>query len=87
MYPELIQWLKTKTIDLLILPVHGRDPVKEARGIVGNMSFEEALIQSDLSHAGGITEVNEDFVRSQAKIGHDWKNPVWRHKDGSIAEW
>ncbi|AIY06659.1 galactonate dehydratase [Planococcus sp. PAMC 21323] len=31
--------------------------------------------------------INEDFVRAQAEIGHNWKNPVWRHKDGSIAEW
>jgi galactonate dehydratase len=32
-------------------------------------------------------EINEEFVRKQAEIGHNWKNPVWRHKDGSIAEW
>lgn len=32
-------------------------------------------------------EVDEEFVRKQAKVGHNWKNPVWRHKDGSIAEW
>ncbi|UXH43317.1 galactonate dehydratase [Rossellomorea vietnamensis] len=32
-------------------------------------------------------EVNEGFIRKQAEIGHNWKNPVWRHKDGSIAEW
>ena len=22
-----------------------------------------------------------------AKAGHDWKNPVWRNYDGTIAEW
>jgi len=32
-------------------------------------------------------EINEDHVRTMAAIGHDWKNPVWRHQDGSIAEW
>lgn len=32
-------------------------------------------------------EVNEEYVRKQVEIGHDWKNPVWRHRDGSIAEW
>ncbi|WP_223634614.1 galactonate dehydratase [Planococcus sp. 4-30] len=32
-------------------------------------------------------EINEDYVRQQSKLGHNWKNPVWRHKDGSIAEW
>jgi galactonate dehydratase len=40
-----------------------------------------------LEGAGLGIEINEDFVRKQAKIGHNWKNPVWRHQDGSIAEW
>lgn len=31
--------------------------------------------------------INEEFVKEQAKVGHNWKNPVWRHKDGTIAEW
>ena len=34
----------------------------------------------------GVT-INEDHVREKAKEGHNWRNPVWRHKDGSIAEW
>jgi galactonate dehydratase len=32
-------------------------------------------------------EVNEEKVREAAKIGHDWKNPVWRNDDGTVAEW
>ncbi|KJE26907.1 hypothetical protein LG52_1558 [Geobacillus kaustophilus] len=32
-------------------------------------------------------EINEDYVREMASIGHNWKNPVWRHTDGSVAEW
>ncbi|PLS05651.1 galactonate dehydratase [Neobacillus cucumis] len=31
--------------------------------------------------------VNEEIVRRHAEAGHNWKNPVWRHKDGTIAEW
>jgi len=34
----------------------------------------------------GIT-VNEERVRELAAIGHDWKNPVWRNADGTVAEW
>ncbi|MEK3793412.1 galactonate dehydratase [Paenibacillus sp. FSL R7-0204] len=34
----------------------------------------------------GIT-VNEEYVRKMAEDGHRWRNPVWRHRDGSIAEW
>lgn len=37
--------------------------------------------------AGLGIEINEDYVRQQSEIGHNWKNPVWRHQDGSIAEW
>jgi galactonate dehydratase len=32
-------------------------------------------------------EIDEDYVVQQAKIGHRWRNPVWRHQDGSVAEW
>lgn len=32
-------------------------------------------------------EVNEEYVREMSNIGHQWKNPIWRHADGSIAEW
>lgn len=32
-------------------------------------------------------EIDEDYVREKARVGHNWKNPVWRHQDGSIAEW
>ncbi len=32
-------------------------------------------------------EVNEEKVREMAKVGHRWRNPVWRHADGSVAEW
>ena len=32
-------------------------------------------------------EVNEEYVRQRAAIGHNWHNPVWRNEDGSVAEW
>ncbi len=32
-------------------------------------------------------EINEDYVRARAADGHRWRNPVWRHVDGSFAEW
>lgn len=34
----------------------------------------------------GIT-VDEAAVRRAARTGHAWRNPVWRHDDGSFAEW
>jgi galactonate dehydratase len=32
-------------------------------------------------------EIDEELVRERAREGHQWRNPVWRNKDGSIAEW
>ena len=32
-------------------------------------------------------EVDEDIVKQRAAIGHRWRNPIWRHEDGSFAEW
>ena len=32
-------------------------------------------------------EIDEEVVIERAKIGHRWRNPLWQHADGSIAEW
>ncbi|WP_027039822.1 galactonate dehydratase [Mesorhizobium ciceri] len=32
-------------------------------------------------------EIDEEYVRERAREGHRWRNPIWRHKDGSFAEW
>ncbi|MER5739641.1 galactonate dehydratase [Streptomyces sp. NPDC002262] len=32
-------------------------------------------------------EIDEAAVRKAAATGHRWRNPLWRHADGSFAEW
>jgi galactonate dehydratase len=32
-------------------------------------------------------DVNEEYVMERAAEGHRWRNPIWRHHDGSFAEW
>jgi galactonate dehydratase len=32
-------------------------------------------------------EVDEAKVREMARVGHNWRNPVWRNEDGSVTEW
>jgi galactonate dehydratase len=32
-------------------------------------------------------EVDEERVVAASRNAPDWRNPVWRHKDGSVAEW
>lgn len=43
---------------------------------------------AQLPHLPGLgVEVNKELVLEENKTPHNWKNPVWRHADGSIAEW
>jgi galactonate dehydratase len=32
-------------------------------------------------------EIDEGEVERMTRQGHRWRNPVWRHPDGSFAEW
>lgn len=32
-------------------------------------------------------EIDEEYVRDRAAEGHRWRNPLWRHADGRVAEW
>jgi galactonate dehydratase len=32
-------------------------------------------------------EIDEAAVRRAAETGHHWQTPLWRHPDGSLAEW
>jgi galactonate dehydratase len=40
-----------------------------------------------LTQPGLGIEIDEEKVRLAAKVGHRWRNPVWRTEDGAIAEW
>ncbi len=48
--------------------------------------FEKGCVAIPEGPGLGI-KINEDHVRAMAKTGHNWRNPLWRHKDGSVAEW
>ena len=40
-----------------------------------------------LTKPGLGVELNEEKIAEAAKVGHSWKNPVWRNADGTVAEW
>ncbi|PAD36065.1 galactonate dehydratase [Terribacillus saccharophilus] len=49
--------------------------------------YEDGYVKIPEGPGLGI-EINEDHVRKVAEATkEDWHNPIWRHKDGSIAEW
>ncbi|NOU91575.1 galactonate dehydratase [Paenibacillus sp. LMG 31460] len=48
--------------------------------------YEDGFV-ANLTAPGLGIEINEEKVREMAAIGHNWKNPVWRQADGTVAEW
>lgn len=48
--------------------------------------FDEGTVARPVGPGLGIT-VDERAVRQADAAGHRWRSPVWRHDDGSHAEW
>ena len=52
----------------------------------GDFAFTDGCV--DLPKLPGLgVEVNRELVLEENKNPHNWKNPVWHHADGSVAEW
>lgn len=49
-------------------------------------AFADGMVARPTAPGLGI-EVDEAAVTKAAEKGHDWHNPLWRHPDGSLAEW
>jgi len=52
----------------------------------GAFRYEDGYVPLPKGPGLGI-EMNEERIREAAEEGHDWHSPVWRHRDGSVAEW
>ncbi len=51
-----------------------------------DFAFKEGYV--DLPKKPGLGVImNKELIIEENKNPHSWKNPVWRHQDGSIAEW
>jgi galactonate dehydratase len=48
--------------------------------------FNDGFVKIPEGPGLGIS-IDEAHVKKMAAVGHNWKNPVWRHSDNSIAEW
>nr|WP_239580061.1 galactonate dehydratase [Microlunatus panaciterrae] len=49
-------------------------------------AFADGYVERSTAPGLGI-EVDEAAVRRADEIGHNWRGPLWRHPDGSFAEW
>ncbi len=49
-------------------------------------SYKNGMV--DMLQGSGLgVEINGEVVVRAASTGHRWRNPLWRHADGSVAEW
>ena len=48
--------------------------------------FVDGHVERPVAPGLGVT-LDEDAVRAADQQGHDWHSPIWRHADGSFAEW
>lgn len=51
-----------------------------------DFAFTDGFVELPKLPGIGVS-VNKELVEQENKTPHQWKNPVWRHEDGSIAEW
>ena len=48
--------------------------------------FDKGFVSLPTGPGLGI-EIAEETVRKAAERGHQWRSPIWRNSDGTIAEW
>jgi len=71
------------------LGIHYNNPTNDLMDYLTpetRFSYADGMLMIPQGPGLGI-EVNEAYVAEQVRIGHRWRAPIWRHKDGSIAEW
>ena len=51
-----------------------------------DFNFVDGFVNMPIKAGLGI-EINKKLVIEENKTPHSWKNPLWRHLDGSVAEW
>jgi galactonate dehydratase len=55
-------------------------------GDAGIFAYQDGFVTIPTGPGLGI-DINEEYVIERARQGHRWRSPVWRHRDGSLAEW
>ncbi|WP_184830233.1 galactonate dehydratase [Jiangella mangrovi] len=64
----------------------------KAAGLLGDLvdpagfSVRDGYVERPMAPGLGL-EIDEKAVRRVAQDGHRWRAPIWRHPDGSLAEW
>jgi L-ascorbate 6-phosphate lactonase len=70
-YPGMPQFLKEAAVDIAMLPINGRDWIRDAQGIIGNTGFKEAADLSDAIGADLFIPLHFDLYN------HNCENPAY----------
>ncbi len=70
-YPGMESTLRELALDVAMLPINGRDPEREARGIVGNLTAREAAWLATAIGAAVVIPMHHDlFARNRGYPAH-----------------
>ena len=61
--------------------------VKTVSGMMGHYSAGFTLDTYAQVTKDTQIQADREKVLAAARIGHNWKNPIWRNYDGTVAEW
>ncbi|RQG93549.1 galactonate dehydratase [Natrarchaeobius chitinivorans] len=77
----------------LLVQDHGFDIYPAPKSAADHYLHDSSVFEfvdgylSPLDGPGLGLEIDESAVRERSRQDLDWSNPIWRHEDGSIAEW
>ncbi|MCY1274812.1 D-galactonate dehydratase [compost metagenome] len=58
----------------------------EAYDVALALHYEDSYFKIPGCPGPGI-EIDEAHAAECASVRHRWRNPMWRHADGSVTEW
>jgi L-ascorbate 6-phosphate lactonase len=79
LFPELIEEVGSRKIDLALLPINGRDYYRGSRNIVGNMNYREAAEFAATSGFETVIPLHYDLFAGNAENPGYFVDHLYRH--------
>lgn len=79
LFPELVEEMGSRTIDLALLPINGRDYYRNRRHIVGNMNYREAAEFAATSGFETVVPLHYDLFAGNAENPGYFVDYLYRH--------
>lgn len=79
LFPELVEEMGSRNIDLALLPINGRDYYRGSRNIVGNMNYREAAEFAATSGFGTVVPLHYDLFAGNAENPGYFVDYMYRH--------